>query len=111
MRKAITLALATAISAGGLGLIATSASGSVTVPDGRECTKNEYQRVERGMTKVKVDRIIGGKAIPNSGDENSTSYLYGGLMYGDVGAAGCFVVFKNGEHKVVVAKDGWMPRY
>lgn len=117
MRKAITVALATAIAAGGFGFVATSASGSitsasgsVTVPDNRECTKHEYGRVSRGMTMAKVERIIGGKGLENYGGEDFTGYLYGGMTYRKVGAAGCNVAFDHSEHALVVSKDGWFPR-
>ena len=51
MKMAMTVALATAVGAGGFALLAQPASAAIEFPDGKECSKAEYQRIERGTTE------------------------------------------------------------
>jgi hypothetical protein len=108
MRKAVSVALATTIVASGLALgVASSASATVSVPDGKECTAHEYNRIQRGDSKKRVDRIVGSNGILSYGDEDSSGYTYGGVPHEDIVTAGCRISFKQAHgHKTVVAKDG-----
>lgn len=112
MRKAVTVGLAIAIAAGGIGVIPAWAGSTVVVPDNKSCSKHEYERVERGMTKAKVTQIIGAKGMANYGGEDFTGYLYGGMPYRTLAnAAGCNIAFKQGAHEeTVIHKDGWFPQ-
>jgi hypothetical protein len=112
MRKAVNVALATAIAASGIGLVAaTSASASDSIPDGKECTQTEYGKIHKGDSKNVVDRIIGSNGVLNSGSEDSWGYLYGMESSGRITTAGCMFTFKESHgHKAVVSKDGWFKR-
>jgi outer membrane protein assembly factor BamE (lipoprotein component of BamABCDE complex) len=112
MRKAVTVALATAIAASGICLVTgTSAFAVDSVPDGKECTQAEYGKIHKGDSKNRVDRIIGSNGVQNSGGEDTWGYLYGMVSSGRVTTAGCMVTFKQANgHKAVVSKDGWFKR-
>ena len=112
MRKAVTVALATAIAASGIGLASTtSASATDSVPDGKECTQVEYGKIHRGDSKNRVDRIIGSNGMLNSGSEDTWGYLYGMESAGRVTTAGCMFTYKQAHgQKVVATKDGWFKR-
>ena len=112
MRKAITLSLSIAIAASGLGLMPAWASGTTVLPDNKNCSKHEYERIGEGMTKAEVKRITRGRGIANYGGEDFTGYLYGGMPYGNLtNAAGCNIVFNRAEHHpTVIRKDGWFPQ-
>ncbi len=112
MRKAVTMALATAIAASGISMVAaTSASASDGVPDGKECTQAEYGKIQKGDSKNAVDRIIGSNGMLNSGGADTWGYLYGMESSGRITTAGCMITFKQAHgHKVVLSKDGWFKR-
>jgi len=90
----------------------TEVTARQTVPDYAECSRNEYRRVYRGMSKERVARIIGtnGHSYYRGGGYDYREY--GGKKVGSLfdqvtWAAECYITFNHGR---VSSKDGWYGR-
>jgi hypothetical protein len=90
MHKAVSAVVATAIVASAVGAVAvTSASAGISVPDGKECTRVEYGKIQKGDSKDAVDRIIGSNGLLSYGGADSTGFVYAAVSYGSIVTAGC----------------------